>query len=187
MNLQVFNKSFLFFIMVVFLTLAQNNMLSGGGNMEVSSAAFKDKGKIPVQYVMPGAGGQNLSVPLTWKNVPPGTKSFALSMVDIHPIAQNWVHWLVINIPSQVTSLEEDASRSRMPAGSKELVNSFGEIGYGGPQPPKGTGEHPYVVTVYALSVEKLDLGLNTSLSQFKKALEVKVIDSASITGRYGR
>jgi len=155
--------------------------------MEVSSAAFKDKGKIPVQHIMPGAGGQNVSIPLTWKNVPPGTKYFALSIVDIHPIAQSWVHWLVINIPLQVTSLEEGASRSRMPAGSKELVNSFGEIGYGGPQPPKGTGDHPYVVTVYALSVDRLDLRANALLPEFKKALEGKVTGSASITGFYGR
>jgi hypothetical protein len=108
-------------------------------------------------------------------------------MVDIHPIAQSWVHWLVINIPLQVTSLEEGASRSRMPAGSKELVNSFGEIGYGGPQPPKGTGDHPYVVTVYALSVDRLDLRANALLPEFKKALEGKVTGSASITGFYGR
>jgi hypothetical protein len=74
-----------------------------------------------------------------------------------------------------------------MPAGSKELINSFGDIGYGGPQPPRGTGEHPYVVTIYALSVEKLDLQVNTSLSKFKKALEGKVIGSASITGMYGQ
>jgi len=155
--------------------------------MEVSSAAFKDKGKIPVQYVMPGAGGQNLSVPLTWKNVPPGTKSFALSMVDIHPIAQNWVHWLAINISSQITALEEGESGMKMPAGAMELKNSFGDIGYGGPQPPPGTGDHTYVVTIYALTVERLGLGANASLSQFKKALEGKVIGSASITGFYGR
>jgi phosphatidylethanolamine-binding protein (PEBP) family uncharacterized protein len=35
--------------------------------------------------------------------------------------------------------------------------------------------------------VEKLDLGANTSLSAFKKAIEGKVIGSASITGKYGR
>jgi len=155
--------------------------------MEISSSAFKDGERIPVQYVMPGAGGKNLSIPLTWKNVPSGTKSFALSMVDPHPVAQNWVHWLVINIPSQVTSLEEGASGKKMPAGSKELINSFGDIGYGGPQPPTGTGEHPYVVTIYALTVEKLDLTMNASLPQFKRALEGKVIGSASITGKYGR
>jgi len=42
-------------------------------------------------------------------------------------------------------------------------------------------------VTVYALNVEKLALGLNTSLSAFKKVIEGKVIESASITGMYGR
>jgi len=155
--------------------------------MEIISSAFKDGGKIPIQYVMPGAGGKNVSLPLSWKNIPPGTKSFALSIVDIHPVAQNWVHWLVINIPKEVTSLEEGASRKRMPQGSVELRNSFGDVGYGGPQPPRGTGDHSYVVTLYALNVEKLDLKTDTSLSAFKKAIEGKVIASASITGKYGR
>jgi Raf kinase inhibitor-like YbhB/YbcL family protein len=161
--------------------------VSGGRTMEISSSAFKDKGKIPIQYVMPGAGGKNISIPLVWKNVPEGTKSYALSIVDPHPVAQNWVHWLVINIPKEVTSIEEGASRKKMPPGCAELKNSFGDIGYGGPQPPKGTGDHPYVVTLHALNVEKLDLGMNTSLSAFRKAIEGKVIGSASITGMYGR
>ena len=68
-----------------------------------------------------------------------------------------------------------------------ELKNSFGDIGYGGPQSPKGTGDHPYVVTIYALNVEKLNLGVNTSLSVFRKAIKGKVIGSASITGKDGR
>ncbi len=176
----------LFCIPVFFFLLILQNT-SGGEAMEISSAAFKDKGKIPIQYVMPGAGGKNISVPVTWKNVPPGTKSFALSIVDPHPVAQNWVHWMVINIPKDVTGIEEGASRRKMPSGSMELKNSFGDIGYGGPQPPKGTGDHPYVVTVYALNVEKLELGTSPTLSAFKKALEGKVIESASITGMYGR
>jgi len=155
--------------------------------MEIFSSAFKDGEKIPIQHAMVGAGGKNLSIPLTWKNVPPGTKSFALSMVDPHPVAQNWVHWMVINIPANVSSLEEGASKKKMPAGAVELRNSFGETGYGGPQPPKGSGEHPYVTTLYALNVEKLDLGVNTSLSAFKKALEGRIIQSASITGKYER
>jgi len=155
--------------------------------MEISSSAFRDGGKIPIQYVMPGAGGKNISIPLAWKNAPTGTKSFALSMVDPHPVAQNWVHWFVIDIPAKVTTIEEGASGKKMPAGSIELQNSFGDTGYGGPEPPKGTGDHPYVVTLYALSVGKLDLGVNTSLSAFKKAVEGKMIDSASITGKYGR
>jgi Raf kinase inhibitor-like YbhB/YbcL family protein len=93
----------------------------------------------------------------------------------------------VINIPANVTFLEEGASGKKMPPGSVELKNSFGDIGYGGPQPPKGTGDHLYVFTLYTLKVEKLDLGANTSLSTFKKALEGKILGSATITGKYGR
>jgi Raf kinase inhibitor-like YbhB/YbcL family protein len=155
--------------------------------MDISSTAFKDQGKIPIQYVMPGAAGKNISLPLSWRNAPADTKSFALSMVDPHPVAGNWVHWLVINIPKGTTSIGEGASKKNMPQGSIELKNSFGDVGYGGPQPPKGTGDHPYVITVYALSVEKLSLGVDTSLVAFQKAIEGKVIESASITGKYGR
>jgi Raf kinase inhibitor-like YbhB/YbcL family protein len=165
----------------------QPKYVLGGGPMEITSTAFKDGEKIPIQYVMPGAGGKNISVPLVWKNVPQGTKSLALSMVDPHPVAQNWVHWLVINIPANVMSLEEGVSRKKMPPESAELKNSFGDMGYGGPQPPKGSGDHPYVFTLYALKVEKIDLGANASLSAFKKALEGKTLGSATITGKYGR
>jgi len=155
--------------------------------MEIQSSAFKDGEKIPRQYVMVAAGGKNLSVPLSWKNIPPGTKSFALSMVDPHPVAQNWVHWLVINIPAGATSLPEGASGKKMPAGAMELRNSFGEAGYGGPQPPQGSGEHPYVFTLYALNVEKVELGANTSLAAFKKTVEGKATQSATVTGKYER
>ena len=174
------------FVFIPILLFTAQNVL-GGGAMEITSSAFKDQGKIPIQYVMPGAGGKNISIPLAWKNVPAGTKSFVLSIVDPHPVAQNWVHWLVINIPKEAFSIEEGASRKNMPSGSVELKNSFGDVGYGGPQPPKGTGDHPYVLTLYALKVEKLELGMNTSLSAFKKAIEGKVIESATITGIYGR
>jgi Raf kinase inhibitor-like YbhB/YbcL family protein len=185
-NRRAFRDCILLLVIVVCLCIIQKNAI-GGGAMEILSSAFKDGEKIPIQYVMPGAGGKNISIPLTWKNGPSGTKSFCLSIVDPHPVAQNWVHWLVINIPPQVTSIEEGASKKKMPEGSVELKNSFGDVGYGGPQPPKGTGDHPYVVTLYALNVEKLDLGAKISLSAFNKAIEGKVIGSASITGMYGR
>jgi len=154
--------------------------------MELTSTAFKDGGQIPVQYVMKGAGGKNVSPPLAWKNVPEGTKSFALFLVDPHPVAKNWVHWLVINIPADAKTLPEGASGKKMPQGAVELKNSFGEAGYGGPQPPKGTGYHPYVFTLYALNVETLPLGADTSLSAFQKAIEGKVIAGTTLTGKFG-
>jgi len=155
--------------------------------MKLTSTAFTDGGKIPVPHVMPGAGGKNISLPLTWTGAPAGAKSFALSIVDPHPVARNWVHWLVVNIPPEVHALAPGASRSQMPAGALELQNSFGDPGYGGPQPPKGTGDHPYVTTLYALSVPHLDLGGHPALAGFQKALEGKILASASITGYFGR
>jgi len=155
--------------------------------MQITSDAFKDGGKIPLQYVMPGAGGQNLSVPLSWSNAPAGTQSFALAMVDPHPVARNWVHWLVIDIPKDVTSLAEGASGQKMPPGAKELKSSFGESGYGGPQPPRGSGDHPYVFTLYALSVPKVELSQSPGLTAFKQALEGKTLATATLTGYFGR
>jgi Raf kinase inhibitor-like YbhB/YbcL family protein len=162
-------------------------IVQGERAMQITSAAFPDGGKIPQKYVMPGAGGQNISLPLSWSDVPAGTQSFALSMVDPHPVARNWVHWLVINLPADVRSLPEGASEKNMPTGARELNNSWGKPGYGGPQPPKGTGDHPYVVTIYALSVPKLDLKPNVDLGTFTQALEGKVLGQASVTGYYGR
>ncbi len=155
--------------------------------MELKSAAFTDGDKIPQKYVMPGAGGQNVSLPLQWSGAPEGTKSFALAIVDPHPVANNWVHWLVINLPADARGLEEGASGQNMPAGALELQNSFGKPGYGGPQPPPGSGDHPYEVTLYALKVDKLDLKPRTDLATFQKALAGKTLDSAKITGYYGR
>ena len=153
--------------------------------MEVSSRAFADKGQIPKKYVMPGAGGDNVSIPVQWSAAPSGTKSFALSIIDPHPVANNWIHWLVVDIPADKTELEENASGGNMPPGARELGNSFGKTGYGGPQPPKGTGEHPYVVTVYALDKESLDVAGDASLSEFRQAMEGHVLDEAEVTGMF--
>jgi Raf kinase inhibitor-like YbhB/YbcL family protein len=154
--------------------------------MKLFSPAFKEGERIPVKYTMPAVGGKNISIPLDWDNAPQGTRSFALIMVDPHPIADNWVHWMVINIPPEVSSLLEGASQNIMPAGAVELQNSFRDLGYGGPRPPRGTGDHPYVTTLYALSVEELKLGVNTNLSEFTRELQGKVLQEASLTGKFG-
>ncbi len=155
--------------------------------MQLTSDAFVQGGKIPQIHVMPGAGGKNISFDLKWSDPPPGVKSFALSVADPHPVARNWVHWLVIDIPSEVTSLPAGASGKRMPPGARELKNSFGDVGYGGPQPPRGTGDHPYVATLYALKLDKLELPVNATLTAFQQALEGKTLGSTTLTGYYGR
>ncbi len=108
-------------------------------------------------------------------------------MGDPHPVADNWVHWLVVNIPPRTSSLPEGASMVRMPSGAKELYTSYGELGYGGPEPPKGSGPHPYVVTLYALDVSTLDCALTTSREAFLKLLEGHVLARAVLTGIFER
>jgi Raf kinase inhibitor-like YbhB/YbcL family protein len=156
--------------------------------MRISSKAFEDGKPIPAKYAHQGVnGGKNISLPLVWSNTPQDVKSFALSIVDPHPVARDWVHWLVINIPQGESSISEGSSCKKMAPGVKELYNSYGELGYGGPQPPKGSGPHPYVITLYALNTDKLDLGANTSLDAFLKVLEGKTLATAEIKGIYER
>ena len=154
--------------------------------MRLSSSAFQNGKSIPTKFAYHGVvGGRNISIPLAWEDIPPQTKSFALSIIDPHPVANNWVHWFVVNIPATVTLLEEGCSGKNMPKGSKELYNTYGTPGYGGPEPPPGSGPHPYEVVVYALNVNSLDISANATLSVFRKTLNDKVIATAKIVGMY--
>lgn len=156
---------------------------------QLRSPAFEDGQRIPTKYCNTRvSGGENLSLPLSWEGAPAETKSFCLAMVDRHPIANNWVHWLVINIPATVTNLTEGASKTKsMPATAQELVNTFGFQGYGGPQPPPGTGDHNYETTVFALDVESTNLGQRVSLDEFSVVVQSKTLESAQLTGTYSR
>jgi len=154
--------------------------------MRVHSPALTNTKYLPTKYATKQVrGGQNISLPVKWEDVPGGTKSFVLSIIDRHPIANNWVHWYVLNIPPSTREIPEGASGDtlRLPAGSMELRNSFGGPGYGGPQPPRGSGPHEYAVTVYALNVESLSLGLGSTPDECLNALEGTVLASATAVG----
>ena len=144
---------------------------------------------IPAQFAMKAVpGGRNLSIPYEWGRAPAGTRSWALTLVDTAPVARQWVHWMVIDIPADATGLPSGASgTSAMPRGAVERRNSFGSIGYGGPQPPAGTGAHPYVATLYALDVAGLELASGDSLAEFRQTIEGHVLTFETCTGRFGR
>ncbi len=46
-------------VLAMTLFISQQEYAFGGSNMEISSSAFKDGEKIPIPYVMPGAGMKN--------------------------------------------------------------------------------------------------------------------------------
>lgn len=151
--------------------------------------SYGDKTSIPIQHTHRSVvGGKNISPGFTWTDPPTSTKSFALTVLDPHPVAKNWVHWFLVNIPFRERKIVEGASRTNsLPPGSKELMNSFHELGYGGPAPPPGSGQHPYVATLFALNVDSLNLGVDCSLRQFQNAIEGKVIAELEVTGYYER
>jgi len=170
--------------LVVILAILLTFSISGEAAMIVTSTSYPQGGTIPQRYVMPSIGGENISPEFSWKDYPEGTRSFALIMYDPHPIARDWVHWAVINIPAQITTLPEGISgKGTLPI--TELINSFGFKGYGGPQPPRGTGPHPYVTKIFALDVETINMPPRPSYKEFVEALEPHILDEASYTGYF--
>ena len=156
--------------------------------MELYSDGFEDGGFIPLKFAMMAVpGGGNISFPLRWRALPPGVASLALLVVDPHPVARNWIHWMVLNMPPGTSDLAEGASGSGMPPGSMEKRNSFGKEGYGGPQPPPGSGKHPYVTTLYALDVEDIEIEETPDLAAFESALKGHVLAAAKLTGFFER
>jgi Raf kinase inhibitor-like YbhB/YbcL family protein len=158
--------------------------------MKVYCPALLSGKYIPNKFAQRGVtGGQNVSLPVHWGDVPVGTRSFVFSIIDHHPEAENWVHWFVINVPYSVREITERASGSRekMPAGALELRNSFGDLGYGGPAPRKNSGPHQYVITVYALGVESLPVGPFSPVEECRQEMRAHVIASASTSGIFQR
>lgn len=150
----------------------------------LSSYAFQDGQVIPVKYARTGVyRGENISVPLAWAGVPEGTKSFALVCVDRSPIAGNWIHWAAVNIPESVSSVPEGAPLSAL--GATDLVNTYGNARYDGPQPPKGTGPHEYEFTVFALNVETVEISKQPQADEFERAVKPFTIESANLTGTF--
>lgn len=156
---------------------------------ELKTDAFTDGSDIPVKYANTVVtGGENVSVPLSWTGAPTSTKSFALVCVDRNPMADNWIHWLIINIPASTTSIPEGASTTdRMPAGSVELKNTFGNNKYQGPQPPSGTGPHEYEFILYALNAEHIDAPQEPTFGEFEAVVKPKLIETTKISGTVER
>ena len=132
-------------------------------------------------------GGQNTSPPISWSEIPSGTKSFALSIIDRDPSARGAIQWLVANIPHWTREIAEGASdvSRKMPVGSVELRNREGSMMYKGPDLPKGSEPHEYLITVYALSVAEILLGSISPPGQFDKEIAGKVIEQGSTIAIY--
>ncbi len=163
-------------------------MPRGGHIMKftITSPAFKAHGEIPARYT---CDGEDVSPPLNWSGIPPGTKSLALVMDDpdapdpAHP-KMTWVHWVLYNIPPDTSGLPEGAGAADLPAGTREGVNDWHRTGYGGPCPP--IGRHRYFEKLYALDTVLPDLAKPTKAA-LEKAMHGHVLAQQELVGTYQR
>lgn len=139
---------------VLAITMAPAN---GSATLTVTSAAFHNGQAMPERYTQFGAGE---SPPLHWSRGPSGTQSYVVLAEDsgVHR-PQPIFHWVLFNVPANVTTLPANLPKTAQlakPAGAMNGLNMRKQAGYMGPKPPKGQ-THAYHFEIFALD-EKLPL-----------------------------
>jgi hypothetical protein len=92
-----------------------------------------------------------------------------------------WVHWVVLNIPSDAQGLPEGAAVRGLPPGAVQGLNDWKLAAYGGPCPP--IGAHRYFHKLYALDTV-LSLKSPTK-AQLLDAMEGHVLAETQLVGIY--
>jgi hypothetical protein len=144
--------------------------------MILTSSSFKDGEQIDVRY---SCNGEGIIPNLNWCDYPDETESFAIILEDPDASIGTFVHWTVINIPDSINFLEEGTGSIQK---SKEIENSSGKTTYVPPCP--AIGIHRYIFKIYALSIDKLD---DVNIDNFYDKIKPYTIDSATLTGKYGK
>ncbi|MBS0960296.1 MULTISPECIES: kinase inhibitor [Acetobacter] len=156
----------------------------------LTSPAFTEGQIMPQAQVYNGMGqsGGNLSPALSWKGAPEGTKSFVVTVYDPDaPTGSGWWHWVVANIPADVTSLPEGAGSGKggLPPAAAQVRTDFGVPGYGGAAPPPGK-PHRYIFRVDALDIPVIDVSEQTSAAAVGFYVHHHTLGHATLTALYG-
>jgi Raf kinase inhibitor-like YbhB/YbcL family protein len=117
--------------------------------IHVYSSSFSNGSKIPVKYVY--CGGENISPSLVIEDVPANAISVVLIVYDPDAPSGVFYHWVVYGLRGVKIELSENASKN---TSLLQGLNSYGFIGYSGPCPPQGGGEHRYVFLALALDID---------------------------------
>lgn len=162
----------------------------------VRSDSFKDGDYLADRHILSsdygfGCAGGNQSPHLAWSGAPEGTKSFAVTCFDPDaPTGSGFWHWLVVNIPPNVSELAFDAGNAKapkLPAGALQTRTDFSVPGYGGPCPPPGDHPHRYLFTVFAVGADALQATADTSAAVIGFQLNFNTLAKAAIMGLYKR
>ena len=152
--------------------------------LAIRSSAFSSMGEIPAVHT---CDGKDTAPPLTWSGAPKGTRSFVLIVDDPDapdPAApkRTYVHWVLYDIPATTTGLDDGVTSVTLPVGTREGVNDWDRMGYGGPCPP--VGRHRYFFKLSALDTVLGDLG-RARKADVEHAMQGHVLDHAELVGTY--
>ncbi|MFB6166564.1 MAG: YbhB/YbcL family Raf kinase inhibitor-like protein [Haloarculaceae archaeon] len=148
--------------------------------LQLTSPAFEDGEAIPRKY---GYEEDDVNPPLSIAGVPEGAGTLALIVDDPdarEPAGKIWDHWVVWNLPADLTEIPEDYA----PSGDEavEGQNDYGERGYGGPNPPDR--EHTYRFRLFALETA-LDLADSADAEALESAMDGEILVETTLTGTY--
>lgn len=138
----------------------------GGGSttFTLTSTDITSGGTIGSAYALADCNGSNKSPQLSWSgDLPTGSLSLAVTVLDTS--ATNFVHWLVYNIPTTVTSIAQAASAADIGTGVAFGPNDYSgnPQQYDGPCPPNSGDSHTYQFKVWGLDIA--DLTTDTTIT----------------------
>jgi hypothetical protein len=163
-------------------------------NFVLISSDTKLAAHFPDRYVLNdfGCSGGNESPPLEWSGAPAGTLSFVVTLFDRdeRSTPSGWWHWVVYDIPSNVTELAAGAGALHsnvLPPHTLQGRTDLGADAYHGPCPAKGDAPHRYVFTIYALNIATLPVSADASGAMVVSTLSEHLLGKAVLVARYGR
>jgi Raf kinase inhibitor-like YbhB/YbcL family protein len=153
--------------------------------MVLTIPAWPDGQPIPLKFTQ---AGEQVSPELKWTNVPAGTQSIVVNMLDpdvsVNRTTETQPHWIVWNIPAI------PATATGLPEGVKpgaEQPDGMRQISASGPQ-YRGPGAaatgplHHYTFEVYALDT-KIDVTPSTGATPVAAAVDTRAAVMKAMQG----
>lgn len=140
-------------------------------------SVFGNNERVPQKYT---CDGEDVNPPLKFSDIPPDSESLVIITDDPDSPSKTWVHWVIWNISPDRKEIQE----GKIPEEAEEGLNDFGECGYRGPCPRKGS--HRYQFKIYALDIF-LNLPTESTKEDVERAISGHVIAKAALTGIYSR
>jgi Raf kinase inhibitor-like YbhB/YbcL family protein len=153
-------------------------------SLTLSSAAFSAGERIPAVHTCDGG---DVSPPLAWTGAPAGVRSFAVVCTDPDAPVGTWYHWVIFDIPENITELGAGYAADARVGTTRQALNDFKRTGYGGPCPPRGHGVHRYHFRLMALDVDRIDASEPADARDVEREAERHLLDEAVLIGTYAR